>query len=177
MNISIKQFQLFQVTEEAVNINLLNPVIETLLQFNAEKAGLRYDLQIRLTKAIEKAVKEFHEQRIKLCEELSEKKNVEFKDGRKEDVLYEVVDADEKADVNNLIVKINDVKVKGKKTLSAAYDLTKNKEEFEKRFIELLNMEIELDCKKIKLSKLDDEKDSSILNFIALENFIIDDRS
>lgn len=176
-NITVKHFQLFATSDKGLNLQAINPHVQVLASLPAAGAGLRYDLHVKLTKAIEKAVKEFHEQRIKLCEELSEKKSIEYKDGRKEETLFEIIDADEKADGNNLIVKINDEKVEGKKILSQAYDLSKNKEEFDKRFVELLNLEIELDCKKIKLSKLDAEKDSSALDFRALENFIIDDRN
>ncbi|NJD23349.1 MAG: hypothetical protein FIA82_11890 [Melioribacter sp.] len=71
---------------------------------------------------------------------------------------------------------INGTEAEGRKILDNSYDLGDKMEEFQKQLDELLNMEIELECYPIKLSKLEAEADCSQLNFGALEDFIDDDR-
>lgn len=184
--IKIKQFQLFGIGKEgAVELNKLNPNVEALITFPAKNAGLKYDIDIKLNKAVAKAVTEFHEQHKKLLEDASTVKKVEFKNGKKEETRFKIVELSEdeyknfKQDAlyNILIVSIDGKEVETPKRISAIgeYDIAA-REEFNKRWLDLLNLEIELDCWQIKLSKLEKDADASMLNFAALEAFITDDR-
>ena len=76
-----------------------------------------------------------------------------------------------------LIDSIDGEKVKGRKVLGDEYDI-KDPAEWNKRFNEFLDGEIELDCNQIRLSKLDAEDVGNDLRNIidALDDFIVDDR-
>lgn len=174
--ITIKHYQLFEIKNGLISLEKINKALKSLLELKIKKAGLQYDVRIRLGKAIDKALNDFQELRKSLCEELSAKKKVKMVSGNEFETFFAVIDAKEKYDPKDLIAEIDGQKVEGNKILANIYDLDSNKEEFDRRFYELINLGIELDCYPIKLSKLDAEEDSSNLDLIALENFIIDDR-
>jgi hypothetical protein len=176
-NIKIKQNQLFKITPEGfIEIGIMNPALSALLNFKPSGAALRYDIQRRLTIAVNKALTDFSELRKGLLEELSVKKKVKLKSGNEFDSYSQIIDETSDSNTEDLILEIDGKKIKGKKILSEQYDLSENIEEFNKRFIELINIEIELDCKQISLTKLDAEKSLPVeIDFRALENFIIDD--
>ncbi|MFA5803702.1 MAG: hypothetical protein WC879_03570 [Melioribacteraceae bacterium] len=170
--LKIKYFNLF----EAGDILKMNNGLEKLISFPAKSAALKYDLSIKLAKAAGKAIQDFDEMRVKLLNELSRKKMV-LLNGAKEEIetKLKIIDAPKDAGEESLIKMIDGNEVKGKKVLENSYDLGDKMEEFQKQLNELLNMEIELECYPIKLSKLDAE-DCTDLNFAALGSFIDDDR-
>lgn len=175
-NIKIKQFQLFKIEGNKINTEEINPALNALLSYKPEGAALRYDIQTRLSKAVDKALKEFGEQHKSLLEELSVKKKVKLKNNNEFETHLEIIEATDKNKTEELIIEIDEQKVKGKKIIGAVYDLGNKKEEFNKRFIDLLGVEIELDCYPLKLSRFDKEKNlPAEINFGALDDFIIDD--
>jgi hypothetical protein len=176
-NIKIKQNQLFKITSEGIlEIGIMNPSLSALLNFKPAGAALRYDIQRRLTISVNKALTDFSELRKGLLEELSIKKKIKLKSGNEFDSYSQVIDENSDSKAEDLISEIDGKKIKGKKILSEQYDLGKNIEEFGKRLTELINLEIELDCKRISLTKLDAEKSLPVeIDFRVLENFIIDD--
>lgn len=177
-NIKIKFVQLFAVEPgKGLNIQQINPEIEALINLKAKSAQLKYDLQSKLSKAIDKALKEFDELRLKVIKENSHQHEVEFEDGTKETINYVLEPMDEE-EYKNLtdeqrkkVIAVVDGTA-GPMKIKNAYDVT---EDFQPKFNELLNVEIELNCYPIKLSRLNAEEDCSSLNFAALENFIHDD--
>lgn len=171
--IKIKYFQLF----EAVNLQNVNKDLAKLIFFPAKSAALKYDISIKLAKEVYKEIKEFHEFRMKLLEELAVTKKV-LLHGAKDDIetKFTIVDAPKDAPKDSLIKIIDGTEVKEKKVLGQSYDLGDNMEKYQKQLDEILNKEIELECYPIKLSKLENE-DCTDLNFVALESFIDDDRS
>jgi hypothetical protein len=176
-NIKIKQNQLFRITPEGIlEIGIINPALSALLNFKPSGAGLRYDIQRRLTISVNKALTDLSELRKGLLEELSIKKKVKLKSGKEFDSYLQVIDENSDSKAEDLILEIDGKKIKGKKILSEQFDLGKNIEEFNKRFTEFINLEIELDCKQISLKKLDAEKSLPLeIDFRVLESFIIDD--
>ena len=171
--IKIKSFQLFQPAD----INQLSEPLIKLISFPAKGGGLKYDLSIKLAKAVEKAAKEFQEFRINLLEEMAFEKIIMLKGAEREiKTKFAIIDASKETKDENLIKIVDGDEVKGKKILGSNYDLGAKLAEFQKQINDQLNAEIELDCYPIKLTKLDKE-DCSDLDFIALESFISDDRS
>ena len=170
--VTIKQFRLFEINENGVQIEKVNEFLEALINLKVEKAALRYDLQVKLAKAVEKAVAEFHEQRKKLLEDLAVKKTVTLFDGSNQESDKIVVDAKEDSPESSLVVKINDEPVEGKKILSDNYDV--DLPEFFKKLGEVLDLDIPLECYPIKLSRLNMENIGD-LNMRALEPFLLDD--
>lgn len=71
-----------------------------------------------------------------------------------------------------VIVCVDGTDLKG--VIVPYYDI-KDLPEFNKRFIDLINTEVELSCHPIKLSKLEAEEDTSGIDFSALEKFIVND--
>lgn len=178
-NIKIKFVQLFAVdAEKGLQLNKINPDIDALINLKAKSAQLRYDLQSKLGKAVDKLIKKFEEERMKLLDSCSYKKEVEFEDGTKKTINYAVENVSEEEyaaltdEQRKQIIFSIDGEVVGPKKIENRYDVT---DEFPEKFTELLNVEDELSCYPIKLSRLNAEEDCSSLNFAALENFIYDD--
>lgn len=160
--IKIKFIQLFGVdAANGLNINQVNPQIDALINLPAKGAQLRYDLQSKLGKAIEKAFKEFEEERRKLLELCSLKKEVEFEDGEKKTIGYAVEKMSEEEytalteDQRKKVIHMIDGQEVGPHKIENRYDVT---EEFHGKFNELLNVEIELNCYPIKLSRIVNEE-------------------
>jgi hypothetical protein len=140
------------------DLNGLHPELVKFLNFNAKHAGLRYDLQSKLAKAVVKEVESLQEQRVKLCEAYSIEKEIEI-DGEKKKTKLVVVEKDGKL-------------VEGDK-----YDIPQEKNaDFDRELNELLDNEVEISAYPISLKKLESEADTSALNFFYLEPFIKDDR-
>lgn len=183
-NITIKQFQLFKTDKDGIHLEEITPALKALLNYKPEGAAFKYDIQIKLSKAIDKALRDFSEQHKSLLDELSVKKKVKLRNKKEFETQSEIIDAKEKSkadknfkyDPEDIIIEIDGVKVRGEKILGNNYDLSDKKEEFNKRFIDLLNVEIELNCYPLKLSRFDKEKSiPEELDFAVLEDYIIDD--
>lgn len=149
----VKLYQLVNKEMNGVNPDLIN-----LMTFEAKNAGLRYDIQTKLAKAVIKEYKNLQEAREALCRSLAVEKEVTI-DG---EVVKTPFIIEEK---------------EGVKTITQTYDIPiENEDEFNRQLMELLQNEVELHCYPISLRKLDLEPDTSKLNFAALESFIVDDR-
>lgn len=137
----------------------LNPALVSFITMGPRHSGLKYDIEIRLSKAIDQELKNFDESRTSLCESFAEE--------------TEYINAEGKTIKTKFIVKTD---ADGKQSEEKGYNIPEDKkEEFNKRFIELLENKVELNCNKIKLSKLENENDVSSQNFRYLEPFIQDD--
>ncbi|MBI1936651.1 MAG: hypothetical protein HYS25_00860 [Ignavibacteriales bacterium] len=175
-NIKIKHYQLFKHTANGIEISEKNPALQALLTHKAEGVSLRYDIQRKLSKSIEKALSDFSAEHKSLLEELSTNKKIKLKSGDELETKMEIINATEQSKVDEIIAEIDGTTVKGEKIIGVVYDLGDKKEEFNKRLIELLNLEIELECNPIKLSKLDKEKClPAEIDFGVLDDFITDD--
>lgn len=149
--------KLYQIVN--IDLNDINPDLQKLIAFNARNAGLRYDIQVKLAKAVCKEYNDFQEARESLCRNLSTIKEVEI-EGEKVSTPFIVEEID------------------GKPTITKTYDIPADKDnEFNVQLMELLQNEVELNCYPISLRKLDAEPDTSMLDFGVLEPFIIDDRN
>jgi len=169
--IKVKFFHLFNPQK----IQEMNTALLELINFKAKRAALKYDLNIKLNKAVANALKDFEEMRKKLCEDNSVSRIIELKSGHKTLTSMKIVETADEKNENRLIAKIDGVEVEGNKVVGDSFDI-KDMDEFDRQFRELLETEIELDCYPIKLSKLEMEEDCSVLNFIPLEPFIEDNR-
>lgn len=160
------------------NIQEPSPALNGLINFSAKRASLKYDLGIRLNKAVNSARKDFESMRRKLCEDNSRVKEIEFVSGKEIETMMKIVDAEEgiKTNADMLIAKIDGFEIDGEKNkvIGASYDII-DMDEFNKQFFELLTTEIELDCYPVKLSKLELEQDCSTLDFTNLAPFIEND--
>lgn len=145
--------------------------LESLLKFKARSAALKYDIEIKLNKAVTKAIQEFEDLRTSLCREHSNVKTIINPDGTKEDTYYVIEPVKEK-DPEQEIVRVDGTELQG--VIAPRYDI-KDMQEYSKRFKDLLETEIELDCYPVKLSKLEAEEDLSGIDFSSLEKFIIND--
>jgi hypothetical protein len=93
------------------------------------------------------------------------------------DKYKKIIEDSKDADKSLLVDKINDIKIEGKKIVGVDYDIMDMKE-WNTKFFEFLDGEIELNCTHIKLSKLQLEKEISgeLLPIISsLDSFIFDD--
>lgn len=168
--IKIKFIQLFAFEDGLINIFKLNNSLNTLLTYKAKKAALKYDIEIKLKKAVDKALTDFEQLRVSLCKELSNIKKITFKNGGEEETYYKVEPLSEKNKrENDYVCKVNGVDFEGE--ISQQYDIV-DMNEFDKRIKELLMTEIELDCYPIDLSKLEAEGEIKDIEFTGLENFI-----
>lgn len=171
--IKLKFIDLFTVENGELVISRTNTALQSLLNFKAKSAALKYNIEIKINKAVKKAIEEFEELRNSLCREHSILKKIINADGLTEETYYifEPVKDDTKKD-NGIIVTLEGGDTKG--IIIPQYDI-KDMDGFNKEFVELLNTKVELDCYPISLSKLETEKDTSSIDFAALENFIMND--
>ena len=174
-SIKVKFSKIFDITPYGIDINKMNPKLEALANFKAKGAALLYDLSIKLKKAIDAAIAEFNELRLKIGNELAVEKKITMGDGTKTKTNLQIIDMPkDKTFTSASIVKEIDGKEVKDKIIGRSFDLGDNLEEFTKRVNETLNIEIELACEKIRLSKLSKE-DCSTLDFTGLEDFIVND--
>lgn len=152
----------------------LNKELNKFIQFPAKHANLKYDLNLKLSKAIVLAFEDYETLRQKLCEENSKERTVVFQNGKEIKTRMIISDAPADTDKDLLIATVDGDEVKGK-IIGDRYDII-DQDNFDKLFGELLLTDIELNAYPIKLSRLEAEDDCSSINFAALEPFIFDDR-
>lgn len=192
--ITIKQGELFVYDPQMrlLKIDAVNQSLLQLLQFKAKSAHLKYDIEVKLRKAVQKALEEVGEQNKNLLELHSKKTKVKI--GSKEfDTPFKVLSKKEheknKAEAEaaakekgyeyqSIGNEVNIDGVNGKPTknmimLEGVYNL-ENKEAYQKELLAAMEVEVTLDCFKLRLSLLNNE-DCSKLDFEALEKFIEDD--
>ena len=193
MKAKVKHIQLFHIEPNEVkglpgklDLGKNNQSLMELLNFKAKSAALNYDIDIRLREAVVKATQEFHIQHKKLLEDCSIKKKIKFVNDNEIETFYKIVEVTEedfkklsmehKKDLIIDSVDGNPIETISRLSPDNGYDI-KDIDDFNKRFNELLDHEIELICYPIKISKLELEPDCSMLNFAQLKPFLKDDRN
>jgi Glu-tRNA(Gln) amidotransferase subunit E-like FAD-binding protein len=172
MSIKLKYFQLLFFNGNTGSFALY-PDIEKFLGASFKNALLKYHVQVKLSKEIERAVNEFYEQRKMIFENFAVKKTVKLKDGQTIETFDRLVQVQEWHD--NPVVEVDGKKLDEPMALSGLYDIPNEKlPEINKQIAELVNSEIELNVNKISLRKLAEE-DCSEFNFNILEPFIEED--
>jgi len=180
--LKIKNFQLLTMDEKGIR-----PYERALkfCGFPAKSAALRYDLGIKLQNAIVEEYQNFEKMRVEVLKELCINKKVVLKNEKGEqneiDTKQKIVDAP-KEHKGDFVFRIDGKEVEGKKIISNEFDLGDNRKEFDKRFAELLELDVELNCYPIKLSKLEADDnfsawlDENEITLAQLEPYIEDDR-
>jgi len=151
----------------------LNNSLSSLMEAPFKSGLLKYTCQVKLRNAITNAVSEYDKQRQMILESHSKKKTVKFKNGRVENIYFQIVDAGDNVSDDELIEVIDNQPVEGRKTILPIYDI-EDSSAVVSELNELINSYVELPVEKIKLSKLENE-DCSKIDFSLLENFIEED--
>lgn len=186
--IKCKFKDLFDTGNKSAAIEI-NKGLASLFGFTAKNAGLNYDIKTRLLKSVNERIAEFSDSLTKLKESFSTEKEIEFKNGTKEKTYLKLIDVpvpDKKSkekgkEIQNLIIAVNGKSVVTKESIgkmidTTSYDIPAEKiDELTDRINELLETDIELNCFSIKLSKLNNEADTSSIAFEHLDLFINND--
>lgn len=185
MSIKIKLKEILAVNEFGGTVhNQINYELLKLINLPVKNGGLKYDLQTKLGKAVNKEFDEYTEARLKYGKEMAVEKEIELANGRVYKTQNKIAEVKDKTglklltDSNGFVKKINGKDV-GNIMMGEmnVLDITADKkDEFDKHLSEMIENEIELSCHPIKLSRLIQYADCSELDFSVLEKFIIDDR-
>ncbi|RJR06651.1 hypothetical protein C4588_07565 [Candidatus Parcubacteria bacterium] len=133
----------------------LKSAIENLLAMPIKKQQLNYDVTSRLKNAVNALTKDYEEQRVAMLAAHSKEKEVEFKSGKKLKTKFKLIEAAK--DAEDYIVKVDGKKSPSKMAVKENHYDVIDIAALTAAHEELLNVEVEFNAYKLKLSRFEGE--------------------